>query len=303
MAEDTLAGEQSVVGRVVKASAGVFAPTNDGRGRVLPHVPREHCPAARWVFVCVRGKDTGHGGREEFDATAKLVGSDRQITFGSVRVKQSFSGPEGLGPFVLERVATKQGDPLDEVLGPVDLVAYAGERDGNTDGGLLFWRTEKGPAGWDVSFFRSANRALGDLVARTEGVAPSSPFQATERTASGLSMTWRLGPRPTHGAEGQLDLNFFVVENAAGLPDSFEITTDVVSEGLPPSRTLEFFVTHNGKRHYTSVSVAIVNGWVIKLRFTASAPDDDAARQAELMAGVIFAATLNEIIEQPNLQP
>lgn len=231
MAEETLAGPQAVVGRVVRARPAVFAPTNDGQGRVLAHVPREHCPGARWVFTCVRGKDTGHGGREEFDCVAKVLGQDRQIGFGSVRVKQSFSGPEGIGPFVLERVCTKTGDPQDEVLAPVDLVLVAGERDGNTEGGLLFWRTEKGPTGWDVSFFRSANRALGDLVARAEGVLAGAPFQATERTASALSLTWKLGLQP-RVAEGVLDLNFFVVENAAGLADSFEVTTEVASQGL-----------------------------------------------------------------------
>lgn len=233
MSEDSLAGEQSVVGRVVKATPAVFAPSNDGRGRVSAHVPREHCPAARWTFTCVRGKDTGHGGREEFDCTAKVVGSDRLLAFGSVRVKQSFSGPDGIGPFVLERLVTKDGDPQDEVFAPADLVLLAGERDGNTEGGLLFWRVEKNLAGsWDASFYRSANRGSGDLMARAEGAAVGAVFQATERTASGLSLTWRLGPQPQHGAEGVLDLNFFVVENQAGQADSFEITTEVVSEGL-----------------------------------------------------------------------
>lgn len=232
MAEDTRAGPQAVAERRVEASAAIFALSNDGKGRVLAHVPRESCPAARWVFRCVRGKDTGHGGREEFECTATLQADERQVTFGGVRVKQSFAGPDGIGPFVLERVATKTGDPQDAVLAPADQVATAGERDQNTDGGLLAWRVEKEPSGWSVSFWRSANRTLGELVARAEGLAPGAPFQATERTASSLSITWRLGPQPMHGVEGTLDLNFFVTENAAGLPDEFELTTRVVREGL-----------------------------------------------------------------------
>src|SRR5690606_38682973 len=103
---------------------------------------------------------------------------------------------------------------------------------GNTEGGILYWRVEKGPSGWDVGFFRSANRTLGELVARAEGLVPSAPFQASERTASGLSGVWRLGPPPRDGAEGALDLDFFVVENAAGVPDEFELTTTVAEAGL-----------------------------------------------------------------------
>lgn len=90
MQEDTRAGEQSVAERVVRASPAVFAATNDGKGRVAAHVPLQLCPVARWVFRCVRGKDTGHGGREEFECTATIVGEDRQVTFSGLRVKQSF---------------------------------------------------------------------------------------------------------------------------------------------------------------------------------------------------------------------
>ena len=232
MQDDSVAGVQSIVARVVKADAAVFSPANDGKGRVAAHVPREFCPAARWVFRCVRGKDTGHGGREEFECTAKVVGEDREITFSSVRVRQSFSGPEGIGPFTLERVATKTADPHDQNLAPADQAVATGERDGNTEGGILYWRIEKGPVAWDVSFYRSANRTLGELVAKAEGLAALAPFQANERTAAGLTVVWRLGPQPVDGVEGALDLNFFVVENAAGVPDEFEITTTVVDAGL-----------------------------------------------------------------------
>lgn len=232
MQDDSVAGVQSIVARVVKADAAVFSPANDGKGRVAPHAPREFCPAARWVFRCVRGKDTGHGGREEFECTAKVVGEDREVTFSGVRVLQSFSGPEGIGPFTLERVATKTGDPQDQNLAPANQAVATGERDGNTEGGILYWRIEKGPVAWDVSFYRSANRTLGELVARAEGLAPLAPLQASERTASGLTVVWRLGPQPVDGATGALDLNFFVVENAAGVPDEFEVTTTVVDAGL-----------------------------------------------------------------------
>ena len=58
------------------------------------------------------------------------------------------------------------------------------------------------------------------------------PFAATERQATGLGVVWRLGLRPRDGAEGTLDCNFFRVENQAGVPDEFVITTRVQREGL-----------------------------------------------------------------------
>lgn len=76
---------------------------------------------------------------------------------------------------------------------------------------------------------------------------------------------------------------------------------DVTVDGAPPSRTAEFIVMRDGVRSYTSAAVAIVNGWTIKLRYTAPAPDDDAARQAELIAGALFSSALTEILRRPNL--
>jgi len=230
MEADTVAGPQSVARRQVKAQAAVFASTNRGQGQVAAHAPREFCPAARWTFRCVRGQETGHGGREEFQCAVKVVGEDRQINFGGVRIKQSFAGPEGIGPFVLERAYTKAGDPGDQTLGPVAAITTTGERAGNTEAGLLHWRAEKRGAVWDVSFFRSASRAVGDLVAKAEGIAPGAAFQAAERNASGLGLTWQLGPQP-QTTSGTVDCNFFRVEGPSGVPDEFVIETFVADEG------------------------------------------------------------------------
>lgn len=79
-------------------------------------------------------------------------------------------------------------------------------------------------------------------------------------------------------------------------------TMDVISEGLPANRTAEFFVTHDGVRHFTSVSVAQLGEWTLKQRFTAPAPDDASARQAELFAAVSFAAALTRMLERREAQ-
>ena len=230
MRAETLAGPQAVVGRDVVASPAVFAPTNRGLGRVDAHTPREFCPAARWTFRCVRGLETGHGGAEEFAGSVRLEGEDQEVRFSGIRVKQSFAGPKGLGPFVLERVYTKAGDPNDQVLAGAAGVVTAGERAGNTEAGVLHWEVAPSGGGWRVAFFRSASRASGDLVSEVTGVAPGAAFQATERNAAGLSVTWELGPQP-QAATGTLDCNFFRVEGAAGVPDSFVIETEVRQRG------------------------------------------------------------------------
>lgn len=232
MKAESVAGEQAVAQREAKASAATFAPGNRGKGKVTAHRPREFCPPARWTFKCSRGQDTDHGGFEEFDCTVKVLGEDRQFTFGGVRIKQSFSGPDGIGPFVLERVYTKDGDPNHQNFLRATQVTTSGERSGNTEAGLLHWQVKDRGAGFEISFYRSASLAQGDLVARAEGVGIRTPFQATERNASGLTVNWASGIQPQDGATGTLDCNFFVVENAAGVPDEFVIETSVVSEGL-----------------------------------------------------------------------
>ncbi len=232
MKAESVAGEQSVARRVVKALPAVFAPGNRGKGKVAAHAPREFCPRARWIFKCSRGQGTGLGGFEEFECTAKVLGEDRQFSFGGVRIKQSFSGPDGIGPFVLERVYTKDGDPNDENLLRAVGVTTSGERSGNTEAGVLHWEAKERGGLFEISFYRSAKRARGDLVARAEGIAARASFQATERNASGLTVNWSAGAQPQDGAVGTLDCNFFVVENAAGVPDEFVIETSIASEGL-----------------------------------------------------------------------
>jgi len=231
MKAESVAGEQSIARRVVKAQAAVFAPGNRGKGKVGAHAPREFCPPARWTFKCSRGQDTGYGGGEEFECTVKVLDEDRQFTFGGVRIKQSFSGPDGIGPFVLERIYTKDGDPNHRNFLQDTQVTTSGERSGNTEAGILHWEVRDRGAGFEISFYRSASRGQGDLVARAEGVSIRTPFQATERNASGLTVNWASGVQPQDGATGTLDCNFFRVENQAGVPDEFVIETAVVSEG------------------------------------------------------------------------
>lgn len=233
MRDETRSAKQSVAQRVATAPPARFSPQNRGRGRINAHRPQEYCPAARWTFRCTRGGDTDAGGQEEFGCSVKLLKEDRELSFSGVRVGQSFTGPEGIGPFTLQRVYTKDGDPQDERLASAAGVVTTQERGDNTDNGILHWRLEEpSPGSWDVLFFMSASRVQGELVAKAESVQPGDRFTARERGASGLTVIWRLGRQPVAGAEGGLDCNFFLVENQAGVPDEFEITTRVVEEGL-----------------------------------------------------------------------
>lgn len=62
----------------------------------------------------------------------------------------------------------------------------------------------------------------------------------------------------------------------------------------PPSRTARFVTTLNGVPHYTRVSVAMVNGWTIKQRFTRPVGElpEQGAAAADLLAGLVWADTL-----------
>lgn len=67
-------------------------------------------------------------------------------------------------------------------------------------------------------------------------------------------------------------------------------------DGLPVRRSTRFIVTHDGVRTFTRASVARIGDWILKLRYSAPAPDDATAAQADAAAGLIFDGALGEII-------
>ena len=50
---------------------------------------------------------------------------------------------------------------------------------------------------------------------------------------------------------------------------------------------------------YTQASVALIDGWAIKLRYTALAPDEEGAQRAEAAANMIWRSVLSEIVARP----
>jgi len=68
----------------------------------------------------------------------------------------------------------------------------------------------------------------------------------------------------------------------------------------PASRSMQFIVARqDGARMYTRASVALVDGWAIKLRYTVVAPDDETARQGELTSALLWRSVLAEIAASP----
>lgn len=88
-------------------------------------------------------------------------------------------------------------------------------------------------------------------------------------------------------------------EQAAGAENAirqrFPDAQPFAASSAPANRTVQFIVTRDGQRTYTSASLAQVGQWVIKLRFSAPAPDDNAARVAEAQASALFTAILAEL--------
>lgn len=84
--------------------------------------------------------------------------------------------------------------------------------------------------------------------------------------------------------------------NAVRYPGDATRNTD---DGLPLRRTTRFIVVQDGVRTYTRASVARIGDWILKLRYSAPAPDDAAAAQADNMADGLFDGALGEIINPP----
>ena len=76
-------------------------------------------------------------------------------------------------------------------------------------------------------------------------------------------------------------------------------TMDARASALPASRSAHFLIPQDGGGQlYSRVSVAMIGGWVIKMRYTAVAPDAQAAQQAELESTMLWNATLGEVSAQ-----
>ncbi len=73
-------------------------------------------------------------------------------------------------------------------------------------------------------------------------------------------------------------------------------TLRTTEDGLPQRRSTRFIVVHDGVRTFTRASVARVGDWILKLRYSAPAPDDAAAAQADQTADSLFDGALDEII-------
>lgn len=74
--------------------------------------------------------------------------------------------------------------------------------------------------------------------------------------------------------------------------------TGDVSEAGVPAQSTHFLVTRNGVQMYTRASVAQIGQWVIKLRYSAPAPDGAAAAAAEQTATALWRATLQEMVAE-----
>lgn len=68
-----------------------------------------------------------------------------------------------------------------------------------------------------------------------------------------------------------------------------------------PASHVRYIVTWNGERSYTRASVAIIGDWTIKMRYSANAADEEAARQAEQAATLMFLQTLRDLEPPGNL--
>jgi hypothetical protein len=69
----------------------------------------------------------------------------------------------------------------------------------------------------------------------------------------------------------------------------------MASEGLPASIARHFLISVQGEQWITSAIVAQSGEWIIKLRYSAPAPDNDGLMRGQLEAGAIFTLALMDI--------
>jgi len=75
---------------------------------------------------------------------------------------------------------------------------------------------------------------------------------------------------------------------------------DIQAAGAAEQQSAHFLIQRptDRARLYSRVSIAVINGWSIKLRYSAEAPTDEAARTAADAADALWAATVRELTNQ-----
>lgn len=226
MEDETDAGEQDIVRRVVSAAAGVFSGNNDGLGAVASHTPQQKCPSGLWTWKCV--DDTL--GSERFDGFFKADdGTEEAFDFFGLQVEKQWAGPRGFGPITLTRTKSKTNDGSNLRFAAASGAVVTGANSLNTDDGDLHFKLVANGSNWDIEIYSASSLHTSKLVAKATNIAASAAFTATEQRSSGLEVSWTLGGTVTAVTNIVLSLNPFKLENANGVPDEFTITTSVAA--------------------------------------------------------------------------
>lgn len=231
MQDEATGSTQTIVRRVVSASAAVAASSNTGQMTLGSHTPEAHMPTGVVRLTCVAGLGTGAGGAEELQVTWASDVDDRTKTYTRrMRIGQSYRGDNGFGGtngITPQRVFTKTGD--DSHLHLNDLASgwsVANESEQNTAAGDLTVKVVADGPNFIYEFYRSSNTVPGELVARSPAVAAGAAFVATARNQSRLQINGVAGSAPVDGTTITLHLNFLA------LNDSWTIAVTLSSEGL-----------------------------------------------------------------------
>lgn len=245
MADEATGSTQDILQRVVAMAAATFGSNNTGSGAVSTPTPDDRAPLGTWLLKCIRGQGNGFGGREEFSLEFTGTDTNDDTTFADTArlvIKQSYTLPGGGGSTTLTRVFTKTGDGGHADVGAASTFSLSGENETNTSAGVLYVTIVANGSNWDIKFYNTSTRNIGDLVAQATNVATSaSSVQATARNGSNLTVTFDVGSGPTDTNTLTIDANYFSVENSAKVPDEFRMASSLTSEGKA-SRVIAFLL-------------------------------------------------------------
>lgn len=201
---------QSVREAVIAAGSPAFAAVNQGAGTMAAPDMLEKALPGTLTFRCT-GETVGS---EKFAVShrrsdnGEIVNADNEMTIG-----QEFKDAKiGIASCLLERSLSKTGDGSNVYFSALNdgNWSVAGENPRNTDAGILHWSVvASATAGkWDVKYYKSSARQIGDLVAQALATDDAELFQAVAYKRSGLTVNGK-GGSTMAAATGTLDLKCF----------------------------------------------------------------------------------------------
>lgn len=234
MADDSVAGAQTVRRRTVVANAAVADARNQGAAVVTTPTLEGWARAGLLTLTCVSATI----GSEEFEFVQALDAGGSRSARSNLRIGRTFADPAlGIASLLLSRSPSLTAGSTND-FGAGSYLVPAGETASNTNDGVLYAKVISSGGNWYLELYKASTYASNQKVATSAVGAAGATVALTAANSSGLTGVWKIGASPTNGNTGTVDLRTLRTQNANGVPDRFTIDVDVTSYG--PLYSAEF---------------------------------------------------------------